>query len=1814
MKVSAVSLGFAVAVALAGAAAAAGFSEASLDGLYTVHDLCVLDDGYGETAIGLRDFDGAGTMTSFATFASLSPVSYSVSSTGVLRFYSPAHDGGNAGTVAFGGTLAVYAPDYGPDAHPQVEAGFAGFRLSVFKDSGYRTSDFGGDYSYHALLFDDDDWWTVFGAVEAQGQGQMFLYREGTAARGFSYRVLSDGRTEIGGQGSDYAALAAGGELLLHNVTMPPGQDPLFLSGYNGLALYLLRDTSGTGFPLAAFQGTYRVHELRPGAPGKTRIGTFTAGGDGVFFGSLDGSSFDGRASFYDSGVFSLSNRPGASGTIGVGGDFAVVTGPGSPAWMQLWVRTAGGSGTDVDTDGDGLTDAEEDALGTDPDDPDTDGDGLLDGSDSNPLTADNVFTASLDRNEITLTFGDPEPDPLTLTLDSDGFPFFDWQITTDVAWLAVSQATGSGDTTLTVDVATGGLGVDGSPHLGAIEIEAPDMQPHPPLEVTVTVLPPPIGIQVSEDTLDFSTVQGTASPPPQTVVVSSPDTGAFSWTATADAAWVTVTPDSGEERTTVTISVDTAALVSAQSPYTAPVRFSVADAGGAVATVTVSVEVLPPRGVGDVFAVTAAQVSQWEPVVLHSAASDVYAVVWTEADGIYLMALDGDGSPLIPRTQLSVLLYPDPRHPSMALDTRRDTVWVVWQQRVSAGGPYALQARTLDMAALALSNPFGLEAGAGENRERPRVAYNPGQDEIAVVYEYQAEGAPEARMLRVDADTREAGAEIVASDGANASWPGIAYAPSESAYLVAWTRTIPQGEDAATRDLALRRYDAANGEFLDAAPAALEAAEAAPDQGAPDMQYLAETDEWALFWPVGGSGGSVFSLKWLRFPADALPGGADPALRFSGAAAGEGHAFAWAPEAAQFVLAWASSQGVKPVRRQHVTAGNRPLGEAEPMTEDEYAQNGPDVAHNAARGEFLHVWRDARTVPPRIHAVRVATGSPDEDGDGLPNDWELEYGLDPFDAAGNNGADGDPDADGATNAEELAMGTDPGERDTDGDGLWDVQEDRNRDGILDPGESNPAAEDTDGDGARDDAEHFLGSDAGDGADTPQTGVYRLAYGAWQEGVPDTLTVWVYAAASGTYALHLNAPDSPGWNPPAPWQAAIRADVRLRALAPGTHRFDVTVTPPALATPETAYGRFAFRLTGPAVNETLTAVLVADFRSTGTGADAVTPEALALDYAPVVRLHRDAYFRVSPVETSLAPATFDIGNTRPIQTAPGVVDLHLAPQLEAEINQPATTAEDLRQGYPTGEDRPDPVAYYTVTVLDGRSLEPGVQPGHVALQYYLHFYADDWGRDQQGGHRHEGDWELFQVLLDDTLAPYRVTVTQQWRRALDTGLPGGMSAAWEEVERMDGTHAVLFAGKGGHSLYFRPGSNRYMNGLEVQDGLGVWAAPAGEDFYNVATGYPALSPLRLVPLGRLGEAEQAVWLRYAGRWGQSRLTPGGTDVPTPGPGLRSGPRGPAFMRVLALDGTPGGLAACWMDPYAWAMQMPELAEPASTRVHGVVPAGLAGHTVLLMDARGRVYRAPSDAGDGMFTMDVPATVYTMHIVEEDAFGRDVLVAPVVFQASASGFSRLLPTRPSQETALGSLTRDGAVIRCGAGYTGIDTDSDGVFDVEDNDRDGDGIFNGFDPDDLGDGWLDEYQGQDVDGDFVTAYLDTDDDGDGTPDLQDEDANGNGEPDVDEPRDYDRDGFIDAVDLDRDNDGFTNTEERAAGSNPEMFFDTPLERAGDLDGDGDVDAADGQRVVNMALRRSPYDPRADFNRNGVIDAVDVQGILRVILQWP
>jgi len=73
-----------------------------------------------------------------------------------------------------------------------------------------------------------------------------------------------------------------------------------------------------------------------------------------------------------------------------------------------------------------------------------------------------------------------------------------------------------------------------------------------------------------------------------------------------------------------------------------------------------------------------------------------------------------------------------------------------------------------------------------------------------------------------------------------------------------------------------------------------------------------------------------------------------------------------------------------------------------------------------------------------RISAAIQEPAFLDDDGDGIPNYWENQHGLDPSDPSD---APLDYDGDGLTNLQEYQHGTDPNNSDTDGDGVSDLDE-----------------------------------------------------------------------------------------------------------------------------------------------------------------------------------------------------------------------------------------------------------------------------------------------------------------------------------------------------------------------------------------------------------------------------------------------------------------------------------------------------------------------------------------------------------------------------------------------------------------------------------------------------------------------------------------------------------------------------------------------------------------------------------------------------
>lgn len=1778
-------------------------NNTSLNGAFYAHDLYELFSDRQQLGRGFRTFNNNGVMNRLFTYPNSTPLNYEVASDATFRLFTSGFNAGFAGTIGLGGQLAVFTHEAAPNEDAQVRDGYASLQISVKQSNGRRDRDFDGNYSYHGLIrTSNGTYQTSFGLAESEGDGEYVLIREDRVVRTYAYDVASDGSVDLGRQGSGSAAIMAGGGLLVNTAELGNGDDPEIPGGYSGLALYLRRFPNNTA-ATTHFRGTYRIHRIAANGTANPAadVGSVTAGGNGYFFGDVGGQPYTGQIALNGSGTFTLMDSNAFQGTLGENGGIAVITStPGTLPTLEIWVRTAGGPGNALDSDGDGLTNAEEALLGTSASNPDTDGDGLLDNADDRPLIADNLFSATLSETNITAEVGGPAITNVTLALDSNDFPFFEWELSTTAPWLTITPASGFGDEIANLKIDIPSLTADNSPHTATINVDAPVMRPQAPVTLTVTIASPQVDLALNPNALTFTLTEGG----PVTnadIALTSPDGNTFSWQTETTFPWITATPASGSGPATVTLEVDPATLTADASPHIGTIVFKPDGTGPKQFPVTITAVVVPERDVGIPFPINASNSTQSRPAMAFDESTETWTVAWVEAQQIMAALFDAN---LVPRTsaqRLSISALGPATNPSVVAVEDEDEAWIVWEQRPETGGDGTIRARIFDLQTRTTGGVFGFTTGAGDKTE-PHAVYNQAANHVAITFAQSFGTDTFLGLVRLDASTgNELSSGFAAPSDNRQTFPALDWLADTNHYLIAWREDII-GDETTTTQVRAQRL-AGNTGMADG-PVIVVSASAA---GASNIRISAirSQNRWILLYTdiskslhtvtvnADGSTGTMFTIDAEHRTGTPI-------------------AMGYNAESRQSLMAWTRETGDENRAAVYRTiAGNgQPLGGQTPFPGNPAGASSLAVGANAVANEFLLVWEDPNTIPRQLTAVRLAGGSTDVDGDGLPNEWELQYGLDPGSAEGDDGALGDPDRDGLTNAAEFLLGTDPTNPDSDGDGLLDGQEDRNSDGILEGRETSPLLADSDGDGVTDDVEWFLGSDGTDSESTPETAIYRVDYGAWTPGVTGTLTVSFYVDTAGLYALQVNPDASTKQAAPVGWSIAAEDDGSLQPYEPGAYTLAYTITPSEDLTPSTAYGLFHFVLRDDQeTRSTNSAVLVADLLQAYTGTDNMSAESLAQAYAPVLRLHRDALFTPIPVGVSLDAAALDIGNTMRLTSAPMEIDLFQSPNRDAYIDLPGTDVEALFEAYPPPEDRPDPALYYTVTSLGDNSEEPGADPTHISIQYYFHFFADLWGLDQTGGHRHEGDWEVFQVLLDANRNPYRATATQQWQLAPVDGTPGGESRPWDRVEADGENRPVLYAGQGGHSLYFEPGTTHHTSAAEVHDGLGYWLLPAETDTPLVIADYDRQLPLHLRPLTRLSDENPTRWLRFAGTWGQPNY-----PIPEEDDALHrvnDGPVGPAFMGTTTDPANTDGVQRIWSDPHAFAARMPERPEVPTTKIRGIVDAEtLWDKTLMLFDARGRIYTSTILAGNGAVDMEVPRQTYLLSVVEFDDQERPVPLATGLF-LSGSRRTPLLPTR-EDITPIGILSLNGRFLVGDASYPFTDTDGDGIVDLDDDDMDGDGIPNGEDADKLGDGFADQFQAQDPDGDGIPNFLDDDDDGDGIPDADDPDRNGNGIPDVDEPADTDGDGFIDALDLDIDNDGFDNTTEIDAGSDPYHYLDTPLQRVGDVNNDGVINTVDGQQMVNMGLGRAPYTPRADYDLNGTIDAIDLQSLVNDILQ--
>ncbi|MFN2221302.1 MAG: hypothetical protein PVH65_11880 [Chloroflexota bacterium] len=170
--------------------------------------------------------------------------------------------------------------------------------------------------------------------------------------------------------------------------------------------------------------------------------------------------------------------------------------------------------------------------------------------------------------------------------------------------------------------------------------------------------------------------------------------------------------------------------------------------------------------------------------------------------------------------------------------------------------------------------------------------------------------------------------------------------------------------------------------------------------------------------------------------------------------------------------------------------------------------------------------------------------------------------------------------------------------------------------------------------------------------------------------------------------------------------------------------------------------------------------------------------------------------------------------------------------------------------------------------------------GYLVLQYWFFYAYNDWGTGHGGVNDHEGDWEMIALFFRDDKPQYIAY-------SAHTGGPDYYRWNASEVEKVGGTHPVVYAGSGSHANYFHSTSHKMF-------GFTDFAFGNSEVSIGPDTGLAWGKPMDL--------RSQAWALNYAGGWGAMVKRFGSATF---APGAQS-PVGPAWQFER------------WESPTGWA--------------------------------------------------------------------------------------------------------------------------------------------------------------------------------------------------------------------------------------------------------------------------------------------------------
>jgi hypothetical protein len=174
------------------------------------------------------------------------------------------------------------------------------------------------------------------------------------------------------------------------------------------------------------------------------------------------------------------------------------------------------------------------------------------------------VATPVIQLSQSSLTFsgiaGGANPAPTTFSISNTGGGTLTWTANDTAAWLTLSPASGTNTGTVTTSVNLTGLAAGTYNATVSVTATGATTKTIPvTLTLTAATLAPAIGLNTTS--LGFAGAVGGTNPSAQSIAISNVGGGTLSWTASDNAAWLTLSPLSGTNSGSVTASVNLTGL-----------------------------------------------------------------------------------------------------------------------------------------------------------------------------------------------------------------------------------------------------------------------------------------------------------------------------------------------------------------------------------------------------------------------------------------------------------------------------------------------------------------------------------------------------------------------------------------------------------------------------------------------------------------------------------------------------------------------------------------------------------------------------------------------------------------------------------------------------------------------------------------------------------------------------------------------------------------------------------------------------------------------------------------------------------------------------------------------------------------------------------------------------------------------------------------------------------------------------------------------------------------------------------------------------